>query len=141
MKATVIEFTKSVHPVKLPLAESSISAGFPSPADDFVQNKLDLNDLLIKHPAATFFVRVSGESMMDAGIFTNDVLIVDRSIEAINGSIIVAVLDGEMTVKRFKKINNTIMLFAENKAYKPIEVAPDRDFSIWGVVVYVIHKP
>jgi len=126
--------------VDLPLYTASISAGFPSPADDFIDTKLDLNEHLIRHPSATFFVRASGESMIGAGIHSGDILIVDRSLEAANNAIVIATLEGELTVKRFKKNNGQVFLLPENRIYKIIEVTHDETFSIWGVVTYVIHK-
>ncbi|MBU0467576.1 MAG: translesion error-prone DNA polymerase V autoproteolytic subunit [Candidatus Omnitrophica bacterium] len=126
--------------VKLPLYVSTIKAGFPSPADDYLDKKLDLNEHLIKHPAATFFVKVAGDSMINAGIFPDDILIVDRSLEARNNKIIVAILDGEFTVKRLKKYRGKISLVSENPNYEPIEVTEDRDFDVWGVVTNVIHS-
>lgn len=127
--------------IQLPYFMTSIQAGFPSPADDFVDTKLDLNEYLIKHPAATFFVRVSGDSMIGAGIYDNDILIVDRSLDARPEMIIVAALDGELTVKRLKKKNDTVILSPENDQYEPIVVSEESDFSVWGVVTAVIHKP
>ena len=126
--------------VKLPLYVSTIKAGFPSPADDYLDKKLDLNEHLVKHPAATFFVKVAGDSMINAGIFPDDILIVDRSLEARNNRIIVAILDGEFTVKRLKKYRGKISLVSENPDYEPIEVTEDRDFDVWGVVTNVIHS-
>lgn len=125
---------------KLPLYVSRISAGFPSPAEDFIERKLDLNEFLVKKPAATFFVQVEGDSMIGAGINSGDILIVDRSREVLDGKIIVAMLDGEFTVKRIKREKDRILLVAENKNYKPVVVGPDSDFEAWGVVTYVIHK-
>jgi DNA polymerase V len=124
----------------LPLYMTSIEAGFPSPADDYIEGKLDLNEHLIKHPAATFFVRVSGESMIKAGIFPGDILIVDRSLEAVNKKIVIAVLDGELTVKRLRIRSGRPSLEPENDRYTPIEIKPDMAFEIWGVVTNVIHK-
>lgn len=126
--------------VRLPFYLSRVAAGFPSPADDYVEKKLDLNEHLVKSPAATFFVRVSGESMTKAGIFHGDLLIVDRSLEVKEGSIIVAILNGEFTVKRFIKRDGRMLLAAENDAYQPIEIHPDMDFEVWGVVTNVIHS-
>lgn len=127
--------------VQLPYFTTGIQAGFPSPADDFIDTKLDLNEYLVKHPAATFFVRVSGDSMTGAGIYDNDILIVDRSLEARQGMIIIAALDGELTVKRLKKKGDTVILSPENDQYEPIVVSEEADFSVWGVVTAVIHKP
>jgi len=126
--------------MKVHLVGPSVAAGFPSPAEDFVENALDLNEYLIKHPASTFFIRVRGESMKEAGILSGDILIVDRSISAVSGSIVVAVVDGEFTVKRLKKEKNQIILFPENSDYEPIYIRDGQDFAIWGVVVYAIHK-
>ncbi|PIQ73664.1 peptidase S24 [Candidatus Roizmanbacteria bacterium CG11_big_fil_rev_8_21_14_0_20_36_8] len=126
--------------VNIPLFETKISAGFPSPADDFVDTKLDLNDHLVHHPAATFFLRVGGDSMIGAGIFDGDLLIVDRSIEKFNKAVIIAVLNGEMMVKRIIFRGKSVILAPENPEYKSVEVTEDMDFSVWGVVTAVIHK-
>jgi DNA polymerase V len=123
----------------LPIFLGRLPAGFPSPADDYIEGKLDLNRHLIKHPAATFFVRVTGDSMVEAGIHSRDILIVDRSLEAIDGNVIVAVLDGELTVKRLSKRNNVLRLLPANKDYQPIEIQAHQSFEIWGVVTNVIH--
>ncbi|MFQ5787467.1 MAG: LexA family protein [Thermodesulfobacteriota bacterium] len=127
--------------LRLPLFISRMPAGFPSPASDYVEQKLDLNEYLIKHPAATYFVRVEGDSMINAGIFENDVLIVDRALEARNNDVVVAVLNGELTVKRIHYKNDRAFLIADNPDYNPMEITPEMDFNIWGVVTYVIHKP
>lgn len=124
---------------KLPVFLGRLPAGFPSPADDYLEGKLDLNRHLIKHPAATFFVRVSGDSMLGAGIHTGDLLVVDRSLEAVDGNVIVAALDGELTVKRLSKRGTAVRLLPENQNYQPIEVQPQQEFEIWGVVTNVIH--
>lgn len=124
---------------KIPLFDVKISAGFPSPAEDYVENKLDLNEYLIKHPSATFFIRVSGDSMINAGIFSGDLLIVDRAIEPTNNKIVIAVVDGEFTVKRIKKTNGKLYLIPENPSFKPMEITPELNCEIWGVVTNVIH--
>jgi len=125
----------------LPLFAAKVKAGFPSPADDFVEERLDLNDYLIERPAATFFVRVDGDSMTGAGIHPGDILIVDRSLEPLSGRIVIAVIDGAFTVKRIRIASNEeILLEPENPAFEPIRVGPGSDFQIWGVVTYVIHK-
>ncbi|MDQ7798486.1 MAG: translesion error-prone DNA polymerase V autoproteolytic subunit [Candidatus Edwardsbacteria bacterium] len=126
--------------LKLPLYLASIAAGFPSPADDFLDKKLDLNEHLIRHPAATFFVRVQGNSMIQAGIHSGDVLIVDRSLEPADRKIVVAVVNGELTVKRLRRKKDRTVLTAENPEYQDIEVTPEMDFDIWGVVIHVIHS-
>lgn len=123
-----------------PTYTSTISAGFPSPAEDYVEKNLDLNELVIKHPSATFFVKVEGDSMKDAGIQSGDLLVVDRSVEAADGKIVVVILNGEFTVKRIWIRGKHIRLIPENPLYSPIEVTEDSDFQVWGVVTYVIHK-
>ncbi len=136
----------AIHPIKpgkrheLPLYLSRISAGFPSPADDFLEKKLDLFEELVRHPAATFYVRAEGESMTGAGIFSGDTLIVDRALEARDGDIVVAVVDGELLVKYLEKQGDGIRLRAANPAYKPLEVQGEMDFEVWGVVTNVFHK-
>lgn len=125
---------------ELPLFATNISAGFPSPADDYIDKKLDLNELLIRHPAATFFVRVSGNSMIDAGINSGDLLIVDRALEATDNRIVIAAVNGELTVKRIQRVRNTVYLIPENPAFAPIEITPEMNFEVWGVVSHVIHQ-
>ena len=117
----------------------AVTAGFPSPADDYLESKLDLNDYLIKHPSATFFVRVVGDSMVNAGIHNNDIIIVDRSIKPKHGKIIVAALDGQMTVKRLYRRDKKVILLPENKLFKPIEISDSMEIVIWGVATNVIH--
>ncbi|MCH9634552.1 MAG: Protein UmuD [Chlamydiae bacterium] len=124
----------------LSLFSHSVSAGFPSPADDGIERKLDLNKSLIKHPAATFFVRVEGESMKDAGIYNQDLLIVDRSITPKENHVVLAVINGEFTVKKIKKSKSKLFLLPENEKFKPIEITEEMDFSIWGIVTYAIHS-
>ena len=131
---------QSKSSLRLPLFIDRISAGFPSPADDYIDKTLDLNELLIRHPAATFFVRVSGNSMIDAGIHPGDILIVDRAEEAVNNRIVIAVLNGELTVKRLRKENNSLYLVPENDQYNPIEITHEMQFEVWGVVIHVIHQ-
>jgi len=126
--------------MKLPFFEMPVRAGFPSPADSHIDISLDLNELLVTHPIATFFVRVEGNSMVDAQIYDGDVLIVDRAEEAKNGSVIVAILNGEFTVKRLVKKQGKLFLTAENPTFTPIEISREMDFQIWGVVTYAIHK-
>lgn len=128
------------NPKILPFFTASVSAGFPSPADDYVERHLDLNELLVKHPAATFFVRVQGDSMRDANILSGDVLIVDRSLEPSHGKIIVAILEGEFTVKRLLLEKGQVYLAPANAAFGKIKVDADSQFQVWGVVTYVIHK-
>jgi DNA polymerase V len=123
-----------------PLFNCSVSAGFPSPADDYIDRKLDLNDLLIKNPPATFFVRAAGDSMINAGINHGDILIVDRSLEAGSGQIVIAALHGELTVKRLFKKGAACRLMAENPNYPPLEITEESQCEIWGVVTSVIHQ-
>lgn len=126
--------------VSCPFFMSAVEAGFPSPAEDYIEGSLDLNKHLIKHPAATFFVRVSGDSMINAGIYPDDILIVDRSLEATDKKIVIAVIDGELTVKRLKYRDNLLFLEPENDAYMPIKITKEMSFEVWGVVSNVIHK-
>ena len=125
--------------LNMPYFENGVSAGFPSPAEEHTQSKIDLNNLLIENPSATYYVRVNGDSMLGAGILSGDLLIVDRSIEVTNNCIVVAHLDGEFTVKRIKKIKKKIFLQAENNNYKPIEITKEIDFELFGVVAHAIH--
>ncbi len=126
--------------IRFPLFTATIRAGFPSPADDYVDNRLDLNEFLIRHPAATFFVRVAGDSMIGAGIHSGDILIVDRSLDPANNRIVIAAVNGELTVKRIRRENSKIHLMPENDNFTPIEVTPEMRFEIWGVVIHVIHR-
>ena len=123
-----------------PVFLERVPAGFPSPAGDYMEGKLDLNQYLIKHPAATFFVRVTGDSMIEKGIHSGDILIVDKSLEPQDGSIVIAVLDGELTVKELEKRNGMLRLLPANKQYEPLEVTEQQSFEIWGVVTNVIHS-
>ncbi len=124
----------------LPLFLSKVPAGFPSPADDYLEGELDLNELLIQHPAATFFVRLAGDSMIKAGLLDGDILVVDRAVKARHRQIVVAVVDGEMTVKRLYSHGGRVELHPENPAYKPILIGEDRELTIWGVVVGSVRQ-
>ena len=124
---------------RVPLYLTPVVAGFPSPAEDYIEGKLDLNKYLIKHPAATFFVRVSGDSMIGAGIHPGDILIVDRALEPADKKIVIAVINGELTVKRIRITGEKVTLVPENKNYEPIRVEEEMDFEIWGIVTNVIH--
>jgi len=126
--------------VDVPLYMSGVAAGFPSPAEDLIDKRLDLNEFLIKHPSATFFVRVEGTSMIDAGIHPGDILVVDRAIDAYNNCIAIVAIDGEFTVKRIRKQGDKCYLVPENPDLEPIEVSGDMTVEVWGVVTYVIHK-
>jgi DNA polymerase V len=124
-----------------PLLASRVEAGFPSPADDHVERSLDLNEELIPHPAATFFLRAGGSSMLGAGIHDGDLLVVDRSLSAEPGRVVVAVVDGDFTVKRLTRTSDGLSLTAEHPGYPPIAFGHDTEVSIWGVVRSVIHEP
>ena len=126
--------------LELPLADEGIKAGFPSPASDFLDLSIDLNKELIKHPDATFYGRVKGESMKDAGINDGDLLVIDKSLEPTNGKVAVCFIDGEFTVKRIKIEKNLCWLMPENKDFQPIKVTEENDFLIWGIVVHVIKS-
>ena len=122
------------------LAEEGISAGFPSPADDFKETRISLDRELVKNKEATFYARVSGDSMVGAGLDDGDLLVIDRSKNPENGKIAICLVDGEFTVKRIKKEKNKLYLMPENEKYKPIELKEENELIIWGVVEYVIKK-
>ena len=124
-----------------PLLTSRVEAGFPSPADDHVERTLDLNEELITHPAATFFLRASGRSMQGAGIHDGDLLVVDRSVPSDEGTVVVAVVDGDFTVKRLRRTHGGMILAAEHPEYPPIPIGAETDVRIWGVVTWVLHRP
>lgn len=124
--------------LQIPIYSSKVEAGFASPADDFVEEYLDLNNLLVKHHEATFFVRVSGKSMVDAGIYPDDILIVDRSITATDGKVVIANVDGDVMVKRLSLQGDKVILKSENFEYKDITVTGE--LTVWGVVTSVIHQ-
>ena len=127
--------------LELPLAGTAIAAGFPSPAEEYLDLALDLNKELVKHPAATFYARVKGNSMVDAGIQDGDLLVIDKALEPKEGSIAVCFLDGEFTVKRLAVRDDGVYLVAANAEFKPIRITEENDFLVWGLVAYVIHKP
>jgi DNA polymerase V len=126
------------HPI--PMLEGKVSAGFPSSAENFIDKTLDLNELLIAHPSATFFIRVKGDSMEKSGIKTNDILIVDRAVSVAHNKIVIARIAGELTVKRISMIGDNLFLMPDNDDYRPMRVTDDMDFEVWGVVTYVIHQ-
>ncbi len=130
----------AANSMELPLSEGGVSAGFPSPAEEFLDLTLDLNRELIKNPAATFYARVSGDSMIDDGINDGDLLVIDRSVEPYNNCLAVCYIDGEFTLKRFQDKGSYGLLVPANKNYKPIRVTEDNEFTIWGVVRYVIKR-
>lgn len=126
--------------VLIPILEGKVSAGFPSSAENFIDKSLDLNDLIIKHEAATFFIRVKGNSMVQAGIHSNDILVVDRSLAVSNNRIIIARIADELTVKRIKIDGEKLYLMPANDEYKPIEITEGMDFEVWGIVTFIIHQ-
>ena len=123
-----------------PLMDSTVAAGFPSPAEERVDRPLDLNELLVRKPAATFFVRAQGESMLDAGIRSGDILVVDRSLEATDGSIVVASVNNEFTVKYLRNACGRASLEPANKKFKPLVFSDGDELRIFGVVTAVIHR-
>jgi DNA polymerase V len=125
-------------PLDLPFVDGGISAGFPSPADDFLDINIDLNKHLIKNPSTTFYGRVRGNSMIDAGIHDGDLLVIDKSLEPQSDKIAVCFIDGEFTVKRIQIEKDTVWLIAENKDYQPIKVTKENELLIWGIVTNVI---
>ena len=126
-------------PQHLPLAGERVAAGFPSPADDYVDVGIDLNDQLIRHPTSTFFLRVSGDSMTGAGIHDGDLLVVDRSLDPRPGRVVVAVLDGGFTLKRLMRHQGRLRLEAANPSYPALDLQSCKDVQIWGVAIHVIH--
>lgn len=129
------EFTQ----LKIPLFSDAVAAGFPSPASDYCERKLDLNDLCVQNPAATYFVRATGDSMIEAGIFPGDVLVVDRSINASHGDIVIVAVDGELTVKRLET-KPTLRLMPMNPNYAPIDLSENADLEVFGVATTVVHS-
>ena len=137
MSMTIFQASANTK-VYLPLFLSNVAAGFPSPAEDYIDRALDLNEYLIKHPAATFYVRVRGDSMIKAGIFDGDLVMIDRSIDPGKKSVVLAVVNGEFTLKRFLRDEN--ILVAENDSYNNIYITKETDFQVWGVATNVIHS-
>lgn len=125
---------------RIPLYGHSVSAGFPSPADDYIEERLDLNQLLVSNQPATFFLRVKGDSMINAGIHDGDIIVVDRSVQPVDRSVVVAVVDGELTVKRLIMRSGTAELHAENPKYAPIRFQDGQELTIWGVVTSAVHQ-
>jgi DNA polymerase V len=123
----------------VPFVEGTVACGFPSPADDYLDRPLDFNELLIRNPAATFAVRLASDSMTGAGLFPGDIAVVDRSVEPTPGCIVLALIDGEFTVKRYRPRPGGAVLQAENPAYPDIEVTPERAFEVWGVITKSIR--
>lgn len=128
------------HGVNIPLVDSSVHAGFPSPAQDYIQDKLDINSIVISHPSTTFCAHVEGDCMIDANIHDGDIAVIDRSLEPHNGSMVVSFIDGEFTLRYIEITDKGIFLRSANPNYKKIKVEEGNDFMIWGVVTYTIHK-
>lgn len=126
--------------LKLPFADQGIQAGFPSPAQDYIEDSIDLNRELVAHPASTFYGRVNGDSMSGENIEEGDLLVIDRSIEPSDGDLAVCCLDGEFTLKRIRLETNRIWLIPANENFDPILVTPDNRFQVWGVVTYTIRR-
>ena len=126
--------------INTPVFLDKVSAGFPSPATDYMENKLDLNEYLIKHPAATFIVKANGSSMVNADIYSGDLLIVDRSLTPKNNNIVIASVFGDLTVKKLKKKETSLFLVPANEDYPSIQVKEEMECFVWGVVTYVIHE-
>lgn len=132
--------TENTNPKELPLFLTTVTAGFPSPADDYVDKKINLHEYLVRNNAATFFLKAHGESMINAGIYDGDLLIVDRSIEAAHNKIVIAAIDGELTVKRLIRKKKQVVLAPENPDYPEFDITLKEHIHIWGVVTYAIHK-
>ena len=131
--------SEGLNGVFVPLVESSVEAGFPSPADDYLDQPLDFNELLIENPAATFAVRISGESMSGAGLYPGDIAVVNRARHAVNGNVILALVDGDFTIKRYRNRGGQIRLTAENPSFADIPITSDSAFEVWGVVTHSIR--
>lgn len=136
----------TIHPIeaatetRIPFHDTAIQAGFPSPADDYIESPIDLNRELIAHPASTFMGRIHGDSMIDAGIHSGDLVIIDKSLRPKTGDVAVCFIDGEFTIKYIKIQSKSILLIPANADYPPIRVTDENDFLIWGIVTYTIHQ-
>ena len=133
-------FELSTKRIYLALAGDKVAAGFPSPATEYEEARLDINDIVVSNPATTFYVRVKGCSMLEANIRDGDILVVDRSLEAIHGKIVIAVIDGEFTVKTLYRKDGVIKLIPANPEYAEIALSGEQELNIWGVVSYIIYK-
>ncbi|WP_161887907.1 LexA family protein [Pontibacter russatus] len=134
-------FFEYIETIEIPLLASCISAGFPSPADDYLEENINIGRYLIQNPASTYMMRVKGNSMVEANIHEGDILIIDRAQDAADGLPVICILEGEFTVKTFKRIKDKAFLVPANPAYKSIEVTEEMDMRVWGVVVWILHKP
>jgi DNA polymerase V len=140
MRLSAIQICEARTHSSVPVFVCRVPAGFPSPADDYLDHPLDFNELLITHPAATFAVRIAGESMTGIGIFPGDIAVVDRAITAGDGAVILGILDGEFTIKRYRRKGSAVWLEAANPAYAPVPIGEERAFEVWGVVRHVIRR-
>jgi len=136
----IIKAPEVTHTKACPLWGVNVPAGFPSPARDYIENSLDLNDLVVANPVATYFVRVEGDSMSYARILPGDILVVDRSVEPSDGKIVIAIIDGDLTVKRLRIIDGDYWLCPENDKFQAVKIEEWMNFSVWGVVMWVIHS-
>ncbi len=142
MKAKIFQANPGQNPLpESPLLLGLVPAGWPSPAEDYVEGNLNLHEYVVKNPAATYFARASGESMLGAGIHDGDLLVIDRSVDPAPGKAVVAIIDGELTVKYYKRDKGRTLLVPANPNYKPMDITNCEDATIWGVVTYVLHKP
>ena len=139
-KLTIFKPAADAPPLSIPFIDEGIKAGFPSPAQDYAEQSIDLNKVLIKNPSATFFAKVDGDSMEQSFIMDTDIVIIDKSLEVRDGCKVVAYIDGEFVMKTIKMGKNEIYLIPENPDYPTITVTAEDKFTIWGVVTYVIHK-
>lgn len=140
LPVTLLSKLERMSDFQIPVYSSKVQAGFPSPADDYIENYLDLNTKFIHNPSATFVLQATGDSMVEAGIFSGDWLLVDKSLEATDGKIVIAALNGELTVKRLSRREGRVQLLPANPKYAPIEVTEELDMVIWGVVTCVFHE-
>ena len=140
MSELILYNAETLMALELPFADEGVRAGFPSPAQSYMENAIDLNRDLVHHPESTFYARVVGDSMIDADLHEGDILVVDRSVEAQDGDIAVCVVDGEFTVKRLSMKADGIVLVPANTDYQPIRVGEADRFEVWGVVTYVIKR-
>ena len=139
-RSTLSLISPELSPGECPVFTSAIAAGFPSPADDYIESRIDLNEYLVQHKEATFFLRVRGDSMTGLGILNDDLLVVDRSLPVEDGNIVIAAIDGEFTVKQLVHDRKGYTLKSANPAYRDIIVDPEGDLEVWGVVRWAIHK-
>lgn len=135
-KVPAITETLNVSFVSVP-----INAGFPSPADDYIEDTIDLPKMLVTNPSSTYVLRVKGQSMIDAGIFDKSIIVVDASLEPLNGDIAVCIIDGDFTLKRISKVKDKLYLMPENNDFKPIEVKEGSSFEVWGILTWVLNQP